>query len=126
MKNKIKRSSRYVLLILALCAAVFPGCSCSSTKAKSDPLPGFYFCSLANLQTNKVILEDYQNFIQDLSPRGNKITGPIQFSQDSNGRHAITIEVFVGGTASWTYILIYDKDNKRVQAIKYRYNRYQS
>jgi len=36
------------------------------------------------------------------------------------------IDVFVGGTASWTYIFIYDKENKRIEAIKYRYNKYQS
>jgi hypothetical protein len=48
-------------------------------KAKSDPLSDFYFCSLANLQTNKAILEDYQNFIQDLPLHGRKIAGPTQF-----------------------------------------------
>ena len=52
--------------------------------------------------------------------------GPIQFFEDGMGQHAVEFEAFEHKkNASWHYVLIYDKQNKRINIIKYDYARYQ-
>ena len=74
---------------------------------------------------DKAIADDYQNFIveEHLSPKG-AITG---FFEDGTGQHAVGFEANGNKeNSSWHYVLIYDRENKRVKVIKYDYKKYQS
>jgi hypothetical protein len=52
------------------------------------------------------------------------ITG---FYEDGAGQHAVEFVAFPPDeNATWNYVLIYDKENKRIKEIKYGYTRYQS
>jgi hypothetical protein len=127
MKTQFKNPINNLALIFLMLATMFVlGFGCNTSKPAPDPLAGFHFSSLNNLNSNKAITDDYQNYIQNLPPQGKKVTGPVLFFEDGTGQHGISVEVFIGGTTSWTYIFIYDKEDKRTQAIKYRYNKYQS
>jgi hypothetical protein len=99
------------------------GFGCSSSKPAPDPLADW---QLDFKQPDQLVVKDYQNFIQNLTGNTN-IYVPVQFYKDETGQHAAKFEVFEKNTnASWQYVLIYDKENKRVKAIKYGYRRYQS
>ncbi len=51
----------------------------------------------------------------------------IDLLEDGTGQHAVSIEIFEKHkNASWHYVLIYDKENKRMRVIKYGYTRYMS
>jgi hypothetical protein len=90
-------------------------------------LAGFHFSSLNNLHSNKVITDDYQDYIQKLPPTESKFVGPIGFSEDGTGRHAVSVEIFEANkNSSWQHVLIYDKENKRIKVIKYGHRKYQS
>ena len=67
---------------------------------------------------DKVISDDYRDFIQELPTKARNGIGPIQFYEDRTGQHAVAIETGWSGT-DWTYVLIYDKNNKRVRVVKY-------
>ena len=54
-----------------------------------------------------------------------KRAGLIFFFENETGQHAVQIRIGINGT-SWEHILIYDKDNKRIKAIKYISGRYAS
>ena len=67
---------------------------------------------------DQAIVEDYQNFIADKKKfpyPPNTITG---FFEDGKGQRAVALRIGIDGT-SWVYVLIYDRDNKRVKVIKY-------
>jgi hypothetical protein len=126
MKKIIKCSVNYFWFALALSAVLICGCSCSAPKPTPDPLAGWKLDFAPPRPSDGIIEKDYQDYIQNLPPKGPKVTALGHSYEDGKGQHAVMIDVFVGGTASWTYIFIYDKDNNRIQAIKYRYNKYQS
>jgi hypothetical protein len=107
------------LLAIFLC-----GFGCSSSKPTPDPLAGFHASSLGNLDSNKAITDDYKDYIQKLSPEEKRYIGVYGFYEDGTGQHAVKIEVDLGGKDCWYHVLIYDKENKRVKAIKYFYGRY--
>jgi hypothetical protein len=110
------------LLAMFLC-----GFGCSSSKPTPDPLAGFHWSSLVNLDNNKAITDDYKDYIQKLPPKEKGYIGDVSFFEDGTGQHAVSIEVFEGNqNASWRHILIYDKENKRIKAIRSGYRRYQS
>jgi len=124
MKEIIKYSNCFGL-ILALCMMVISGCSCSAPKATPtpDPLAGFH---AASKNPDKVIMDDYQNYIQKLSPEEKKYMGPTRFFEDGTGQHALQIETDINGKYIWYHILFYDKDNKRAKVIKYSGGSYES
>jgi hypothetical protein len=125
MKGKIKYLLKYSGLFLALSAMFVFGCRNKTSSPVVDPLIGWKVDF--NHQPDPMIMKDCQDYVKDLPPKGDKLTALGQFYEDGTGQHALTIEVFEHNqNASWLYILIYDKDNKRVNAIKYRHNRYQS
>ena len=124
MKKLIKYSN-YFVFVLALCAMIFSGCSCSAPKPQPDPLTGFHMADLQHLDDNKTITADYKAYIQTLSPDEQKRAGPILYYEDGTGQHAVDIEIGINGT-SWKHVLIYDKDNKRVKAVKYSSGSYRS
>lgn len=126
MKTTIKYIG-YLGLVLALCAAVIFGCRCSTSIRTSDPLAGFHASSLGNLDSNKAITDDCNNYIKTLTPEEQKYLGPspIDFYEDGTGRHAVEISIGLNG-ANWHHVLIYDKDNKRIKTIKYISGHYAS
>jgi hypothetical protein len=124
MKNIIKYSNCFGFG-LALCMMVISGCSCSAPKPTPDPLAGFHMADLQHLDDNKMITADYKAYIQTLSSEEQKRAGPILYFEDGTGQHAVDIEIGINGT-SWKHVLIYDKDNKRVKAVKYSSGSYRS
>jgi hypothetical protein len=117
MKTLIKYSN-YFGFVLALCVMALSGCSCSAPKATPDPLAGFHFSDLINLQNNKAITDDYKAYIHTLSSEEQKFATVDDFYENNEGQHAIRITVGLNHT-DWWHILIYDKNNKRIKAIKY-------
>jgi len=76
-----------------------------------DPLAGWRFSSLNNLDSNKAISDDYHAYISELTPK--------------EMQHAVRITILLKGT-EWAHILIYDKENKRIRIIKYVAGHYMS
>ena len=109
------------LLAMFLC-----GFGCSSSKPTPDPLAGWK-PDFTSRPSDQVIEKDYQDYIQKLPPEDSKFVGPAQFFEDGTGQHAVEIEVFEKNkNASWQHILFYDKENKRIDVIKYDHRKYQS
>jgi hypothetical protein len=106
-----------VLIKCFLLAMLMWESGCASAP-RPDPMTGFRFSSLDNLHSNTVITEDYKGYIQRLSPEERRSLGPILYYEDAAGQHAIMIMIGINNT-SWRHVLIYDKDDKRIKAIKY-------
>ena len=106
-----------VLIKCFLFAALLWETGCVNTPPP-DPLAGFHFSSLDNFASNKVITEDYKAYIQTLPPDERNGLGPLLYYKDETGQHAIMIMISINGQA-WRHILIYDKDDRRIKAIKY-------
>ena len=117
MKNIIKYSN-YFGITLAIFALIISGCSCSTSRP--DPLAGFHWSSLANLDNNQTITDDYKSYIQKLSPVEKQNLGPYpdSFFEDATGQHAVLITIGINNQV-WRHILFYDKNNKRIKVIKY-------
>ena len=130
------------IIVLAAALALASGCSMwarltygppftTPSPQPPDPLASWTFYSFPgwgpnpnghnNNILNSTITIDYENFIKtnNLGLMG-AITG---YYEDGNGQHAIE---FVASppklNATWNYVLIYDKDNKRTKVIKYNYS----
>ena len=117
---KIIQLTLCFLLAMFLC-----GFGCSTSKPIPNPLAGFHRADEANMDKNKVITDDYKDYIQKLSPEERKYLGTIFYFEDGTGQHAVKIEIGLNGT--WReHVLIYDKDNKRIKTIKYSDGGYQS
>ena len=117
------RFASYILL-----AAFFLTAGCMTPKPSPDPLAGWKpLFGSDREEVDVAIKDDCQKFIQTLPPdqRGYNL-GPIFFFEDSTGQHAASFEVFESGNSSWRYAVIYDKENNRVNVIKYGHRRYQS
>jgi hypothetical protein len=119
MKKIIKYSNHFGL-VLALCTMAISGCS--STTTKLDPLAGWK--AVGSQDPNSMISKDYQDYIQKLPPEERNYVGPVFYLEDGTGQHAVTFEVDKYGKDVWNYYLFYDKDNKRIKAIKYYRGRY--
>jgi hypothetical protein len=82
-------------------------------------LDGFHICfSQDPAKLDKAIQSDYQDYMQKLPPKERKVATYDNDFEDGKGQHAILITVGLNGT-NWRHILIYDKNNKRIRAIKY-------
>lgn len=117
--NRIIFSFLFAAIVLAGCAT-----------QRTDPLAGWTFREFDQFavasqqhhyQLDKSVADDYQNFIakNNLDLIG-AITG---FYEDGTGRHAVEFEGYKNHT-SWHYVLIYNKDNKRINLIKYNRSRF--
>jgi hypothetical protein len=118
MKMRIKNSIGYFLFAVALCVMMISGCSLFYPKPTHDPLAGFHWSSLVNLDNNKTIMDDYESYLQKLSPDERNAGGYTEYFEDGTGQFAIKITRGLNGT-NWRHVLIYDKDNKRIKTIKY-------
>jgi len=124
MKTTI-RYINYLGFVLALCTTVVFGCRCSSPNPAPDPLAGWQ--KAYKEEPNKAIVNDYQDYIQHLSieERNNLGPSPASYFEDGTGQHAIKIKIGLNGTV-WEHVLIYDKNDKRIKAVKYSKGGYQS
>jgi hypothetical protein len=125
MKTKITNSLNNPALIFLTLVSIFVwSCGCNTSKPVPDPLAGFH---AASKTLDQSIVNDYQNYIQNLSPEEKKYLGPypVSFFEDGTGQHAVRIKIGINGT-SWEHVLIYDKDNKRIKTIKYSTGHYAS
>jgi hypothetical protein len=73
----------------------------------------------------QAITDDYKDFIAKLPPHPrfknrseSYFIVDVSFFKDGTGQHAVQISIPMDGTW-WKYVLIYDKNNKRTQTIKY-------
>lgn len=126
MKNFVKYYSSFAIL-LALCAMVIVGCRCSTSSPTPNPLAGFHVSSLGNLDSNKTITNDYQDYLQKLPAEQSGYIGTKFFYENEMGQHALSIQIFEGNkNASWQHVLIYDSNNKRIKVVRYDYTKYES
>lgn len=119
-KNSI---NNFALTFLMFFAMFLFGFGCNTPK--TDPLEGFHVSDIVNLDSNKVITDDYQSYLRTLPPEEQKFARVSGFFEDGTGQHAVKIEIALNGTW-WNHILIYSKDNKRIKVIKYSPGKYRS
>jgi hypothetical protein len=123
MKTSNKQSIRFWLFVPILLTALVWSSGCSMfARQHPDPLSGWHFCSLNNLDTNKAVSDNYHEYINKLPPEERKDVGSVFYFEDGTGRHAVTIEVSINGIfegTEWRHVLIYDNENKRIKVIKY-------
>jgi hypothetical protein len=116
---KITRFAACFLFAVLVCSF-----GCTAPKPTPDPLTGFHAAGKALDQS---IVNDYQNYIQHLSPKEKQNLGPYPalFLEDGTGQHAVKIVIGMDGNV-WEHVLIYDKDDKRVKTFKYVSGGYRS
>jgi hypothetical protein len=126
MKTHLKKPVKNFTPVFLMLAAMFLlGCGCNTSKPAPDPLAGWQ--KAYNHDPDPAIVKDYQDYIQKIPAKDNNSVGPVFYFEDGTGQHAVSMEIFVKGeNASWHYVIIYDKENKRIQAMKYGYAKYQS
>lgn len=66
---------------------------------------------------NDSVLTDYNNYIEKLPKAERPGVADVRYYVDGTGRYAVTILVNAGGK-QWTHLLIYDKENKRIETKK--------
>lgn len=102
--------------MIALASIV--GCA---TSPNPNPLTGWkVLASHDSEKLDQTIKDDYRGYIQkELVPKKYFIDDEnIWYYADNFGQHAVRIEVPTRGTYR-EYVLIYDKDNRRIKTIKY-------
>jgi hypothetical protein len=114
MKQQINNKIIRIIFTVLLAAFVFAISGCI-TSQHPDPLAGWQVDF--NEQPNQTIVNDYQNYIQQLPPDKRRIATVDDWLKDGTGQHAIKIRVGLNGTV-WEYVLIYDKNNKRIMTTK--------
>jgi hypothetical protein len=80
-------------------------------------------------QLDKAIVNDYEAFIQGLPPKERMLVHKYNIEPliNNKGEHAIRFEIGIDGIFDgtwWDYMLIYNKDNKRIKVIKYANGKY--
>ena len=110
---------RFPIWILLAAFVLTAGCATTTP----DPLAGWHFYS--RTKVSQVITDDYQDYIQKLPPKKRNYVGDISFFEDGTGQHAVSIEINLNGT-EWKHVLIYDKEDKRIKAMKYVSGHYRS
>jgi hypothetical protein len=121
MTTRIKNSANRFALIL-LSAAIFGIAGC----ATPNPLVGWQK-DYDTRPDDPIIEKDCNDFIRTFQPVGQRPAQVTGIFKDGTGQHAANIEIFeYHQNASWQYVLIYDKDDKRIKVIKYGYTKYQS
>jgi hypothetical protein len=123
MKTPTKNSAKCSWLIFPiLVVALFWTAGCATQTP--DPLAGWRVVS--DHDPDKIIVKDYQDYIEKLPPKKRDHVGIIFFLEDGSGQHAVSIEIWETGNTSWHYALIYNKENKRIKVVKYGYRRVMS
>ena len=105
-------------VISSILLATFLVGGCSTPNPAPDPLAGWREMLGVGNDPDKAITDDYQSYIQSLTPEERKSPSLPHFYVDGKGQHAIRFEVIMNG-AGWAHVLIYDKEDKRIKVIKY-------
>jgi len=116
--------TRFIILLSAFALVV----GCAAPKPTPDPLAGWK--PIFGREYEKVdgaVKCDYQDYIQILptEERNRASLSPIFLFEDGTGQHAVRFTIGLNGIV-WEHVLIYDKDNKRIKAIKYASGHYAS
>jgi hypothetical protein len=102
------------------------GCKSGEMSAEISPIPGY-----------EAISEDAEKFVNKLPvKRFSASSGggtrrwcywisSMTFFEDNTGQHAVSFEIPHDGTR-WGYVLIYDKSNRRIKAVKHVIGHYMS
>lgn len=114
----IKYSINRFCFGMTLGAILISGCRCSAPKPTPDPLAGWQLDFSPAGLNDKIIEKDYEDYIQKLSPEEKKFIAYREFFKDGTGQHALKITIGLKGT-NWRHVLIYDKNDKRIKAIKF-------
>jgi hypothetical protein len=123
--NKNSISHLPFAFLAALVIYLVSGCATSVPKPSPNPLEGWHFCSLTYLDTNKLVVDDYQGYIKKLPPDEMKLAYVNHVFEDGTGQHAVQIEIPLNGKW-WEHVLFYDKNNKRIKTVKYSSGGFQS
>ena len=125
-------TTRFTFCILLAAIIGVTGCAAlklvttawSTSKPSPDPLAGWQH---ASKNPEQIIINDYQDYMQKLSPEERKYLGPspVSYFEDGTGQHAAVITIGLNETV-WRHVLIYDKHNKRIKTIKYASGDYHS
>jgi hypothetical protein len=118
-KNPINNFAPVFLMLMAM---FLFGFGCNSSNPAPDALAGWH---KDYGKIDQSIVNDYQNYIQHLSPEERRSVGLIHSYEDGTGQHAVEIIIGINGRY-WRHILIYDKDDKRIKTIKYATGYYAS
>jgi hypothetical protein len=108
---KLQRFAFFTLLAASVCWT-----GCEMFASHTNPIAGWQL--EFKEQPNQAIVNDYQNYIQQLPPKERQFATVDEWLKDGTGQHAILITVGFNFT-NWRHVLIYDKDNKRIKTIKY-------
>jgi hypothetical protein len=123
-KNPINKFAPVFLMMVTM---FLFGFGCNTSKPTPNPLAGFHEIDRKELNSNKVLSIDYKDYIQKLPPKQNGYIGTVFIYENETGQHAVCIEIFEGNkNASWQHVLFYDKEDKRIKAIRYGHVKYQS
>jgi hypothetical protein len=114
--------TRYGLAVLSVALFMMAGCATPNALVGWKQL----LTRGDNEKLEKALRADAVNYMETVVGK-DRAAGPSWFYEDGSGQHAIGMEVFQKHeNASWEYLIIYSKENKRVKVIKYGYRRYQS
>jgi hypothetical protein len=86
----------------------------------SNPIEGWQEIYIG--RPDKAIEDDYRDYINKLPPKKRESATSIHSFEDGTGQHAVSIRVWLDGMwdgTEWVYVLIYDRNDKRVKVIKY-------
>jgi hypothetical protein len=120
---KTTRIAAHFSILIALC--LITGCITSIKPPAPDPLVGWTFrvfddfavpSDQHHYHLDKAITHDYQVYIAN-----NKLDliGAIRgFYEDGTGQSAVEFEA-ERGHSYWRFVLIYNKDNKRIKTVKF-------
>jgi hypothetical protein len=123
MKSELKNGARkFVAPMLTMLALLVLGFGCNTSKSFPDPLAGW---QPASKNPDQAIERDYRAYLQKLPADEKGDIGPVLFFEGKAGQHAVRVEVIVNNS-SWIHVLIYDRDDKRINTIKYCQGRYAS
>jgi hypothetical protein len=111
-------------------AVLITGVGCAAPKPATDPLAGWKGGKTAYEGSpfiDQAIRNDYRNYIQSLPADEKNVVNDfdIRFFEDGTGQRAVKISVPLHGVW-WEHVLIYDKDDKRIDTINYSSGRYAS
>ena|SRR5438105_4968807 len=119
----INRFVFWILLALTVCST---GCYSMRNSpfevlySHFNPVEGWK--RLDKQKPSPAIEKDYHDFI---NKKARGFIGSTGYLEDANGQHAMTIETGQDGTY-WTYVLIYDRNDKRIRVKKYISGHYMS
>jgi hypothetical protein len=118
-------TNRFTFCVLVAALICLVGCVAPKATETPNPLTGFHVDSSAGVA--KAITDDYQDYIHKLPPAEQFYVqgGSTWFFKDDTGQHAVKISIPLNGTW-WAHVLIYDKNNVRIKAVKYADGRYAS